>query len=321
MAARVFIDGEAGTTGLQIRARLEGRRDLTFLSLGEAERKDAARRAEKLNAADLVVLCLPDEAAREAVALIENPAVRVIDASSAHRTDPGWTYGFPEMAPGQAEAIAAAKRVTNPGCYPTGAIALLRPLVDAGLLPADFPVTVNAVSGYSGGGRKLIERHEDPAAPDHIAAPYHVYGLGLAHKHVEEMRLHSGLAKRPLFVPSVGRFHSGMIAQVPLQLWALPGRPGAAALRDALRAAYDGQAFVTVAEEGECSGLERLEPEGLNGSNDLKLYVFGNDRGDEPQALLAAVYDNLGKGASGAAVQNLNLMLGTEAGAGTRLVA
>lgn len=319
MAARVFIDGEAGTTGLQIRARLEGRADLTFLGLGEAERKDAARRAEMLNAADLVVLCLPDEAAREAVALIENPAVRVIDASSAHRTHPDWTYGFPELAPGQAERIAGAKRVTNPGCYPTGTIALLRPLVDAGLVPADFPVTVNAVSGYSGGGRKLIERHENAAAPDHIAAVYHVYGLALAHKHVEEMRLHSGLARRPLFVPSVGRFHSGMITQIPLQLWALPGRPSAAALRAALAAAYQGQAFVSVAEEGE--GLERLEPEGLNGTNDMRLYVFGNDRDDEPQALLAAVYDNLGKGASGAAVQNLNLMLGSDAGAGTRLVA
>ena len=314
MTARIFIDGEAGTTGLQIRQRLSGRRDLEFLSLGEAERKDSARRAEMLNAADLVVLCLPDEAAREAVTLVENPDVRVIDASSAHRTTQGWVYGFAEMAPGQAEAIAAAKRVTNPGCYPTGAIALIRPLVDAGLLPADCPVTVNAVSGYSGGGRKLIERHENPAAPDHIAAPYHVYGLGLEHKHIEEMRVHAGLTQRPLFVPSVGRFAQGMITQVPLQLWALPGKPAASDLVDCLRSAYAGQPFVSLVEPEEAASLERLEPEPLNGTNQMRLHVFANKAGD--QALLAAVYDNLGKGASGAAVQNLNLMLGLTAETG-----
>ena len=314
MSARIFIDGEAGTTGLQIRQRLSGRHDLTFLSLGEAERKDPARRAEMLNAADLVLLCLPDEAAREAVALIENPDVRVIDASSAHRTAPGWTYGFAEMAPGQAEEITNAKRVTNPGCYPTGAIALVRPLIDAGLLPADAPVTVNAVSGYSGGGRKLIERHENAAAPDHIAAPYHVYALGLEHKHIEEIRLHAGLTHRPLFVPSVGRFAQGMVTQVPLQLWSLPGKPSPEALRDCLRAAYASQPFVTLVEPEEAAAIERLEPEVLNGTNQMRLYVFANKA--EDQVLLAAVYDNLGKGASGAAVQNLNLMLGLTAETG-----
>ena len=321
MTARVFIDGEAGTTGLQIRARLADRKDLTFLGLSDAERKDPARRAEMLNAADLVVLCLPDEAAREAVALIENPEVRVIDASSAHRTSEGWTYGFAEMTAGQAEAIATAKRVTNPGCYPTGAIALIRPLIEAGLLPADVPVTVNAVSGYSGGGRKLIERHENPEAPDYIAAPYHVYGLALRHKHVEEMRVHAGLAERPLFVPSVGRFAQGMITQVPLQLWALPGKPSPDDLYEALRAAYQGEGFVHLAEPAESAALERLEPEALNGTNEIRLHVFGN--AEHGQALLAAVYDNLGKGASGAAVQNLNLMLGVtaETGLGERLVA
>ena len=321
MSARIFIDGEAGTTGLQIRQRLSGRRDLTFLSLGETERKDPARRAEMLNAADLVVLCLPDEAAREAVTLIQSPDVRVIDASSAHRTAPGWTYGFAEMTAGQADAIATAKRVTNPGCYPTGAIALVRPLVDAGLLPADTPITVNAVSGYSGGGRKLIERHENPAAPDHIAAPFHVYGLGLEHKHIEEMRVHAGLTHRPLFVPSVGRFAQGMITQVPLQLWSLPGKPSPEALRDCLRDAYAGQPFVTLVEPEEGATIERLEPEVLNGSNQMRLHVFANKAGD--QVLLAAVYDNLGKGASGAAVQNLNLMLGltAETGLGDRRVA
>jgi N-acetyl-gamma-glutamyl-phosphate reductase len=321
MTARVFIDGEAGTTGLQIRSRLAGRDDLEFLSLGEAERKDPARRRAQLNAADVVILCLPDDAAREAVTLIDNPEVRVIDASSAHRTDPDWTYGFPEMAPGQAERIASAKRVSNPGCYPTGVIALTRPLVEAGLLPRDFPLTVNAVSGYSGGGRKLIERHENPCVPDRIDAAYHVYGLKLAHKHVEEMRVHAGLDHRPLFVPSVGRVHAGMITQIPQQLWAQPARPSAAQVHETLVAAYDGCDFVSVATPEQCAALERLEPEGLNGTNELRLHVFPNSREDEPQVLLAAIYDNLGKGASGAAVQNLNLMLGTEQATGTRLVA
>ena len=220
MAVRVFIDGEAGTTGLQIRHRLESRRDVELLHLAEAERKDPARRAELLNQADLAILCLPDEAAREAVALIENSNVKVIDASSAHRTDPAFTYGFPEMTADQAERIAGARLVSNPGCYPTGTVGILRPLVDGGLVPADFPVTVNAVSGYSGGGRKLIERYEGPGGAQ--AEPYRLYGLGLEHKHTEEMRRHAGLTERPLFVPSVGRFHQGMIVQVPLQLWALP---------------------------------------------------------------------------------------------------
>lgn len=314
MSARIFIDGEAGTTGLQIRARLAGRPDLELLSLPDAARKDRTARAERLNDADLVVLCLPDEAAREAVSLIENPGVRVIDASTAHRVAEGWVYGFPELEPGHDRRITDAKRVANPGCYSTGMIALVRPLVAAGLLPADFPVTVNAVSGYSGGGRRLIERYEDPGAADRLDLPYWIYGLGLEHKHVEEMRIHGRLAERPLFLPSVGRFRQGMIVQVPLQLWALPGSPSVARIHEALADAYAGQAFVSVATLEEAASLERLDPEGLNGTNEMRLFIFGNEK--RRQVVLAALLDNLGKGASGAAVQNLNLMLGLDPAAG-----
>ncbi|HIC81620.1 MAG TPA: N-acetyl-gamma-glutamyl-phosphate reductase [Kiloniellaceae bacterium] len=314
MTARVFIDGEAGTTGLQIRARLEARDDVSLTRLAEAERKDTAARARALNDADLAILCLPDAAARQAVGLIENPEVRVIDASTAHRTDPDWTYGFPEMDGDQQAAVAASKRVSNPGCYPTGAIALIRPLVSAGLLPADFPVTVNAVSGYSGGGKGLIRRYEDPQAPDHLDQAYRAYALGLAHKHLPEMQQHGLLDHTPLFVPAVGNYYKGMLVQVPLQLWALPGRPAADDLRDLLARHYAGQDFVSVAPAVESAGLEDLDPEGLNGTNAMRLYVFGNAAGD--QAVLAAVLDNLGKGASGAAVQNLNLMLGLDPQAG-----
>lgn len=310
MTAEVFIDGEAGTTGLQIRARLEARADVRLIRLADHERKDPTARARALNAADLAILCLPDQAAREAVALIDNPAVKVIDASTAHRTDPAWTYGFPEMDAAQAAAVTESKRISNPGCYPTGAIALLRPLVAAGLVPADFPVTVNAVSGYSGGGRKLIERYEDPANPDHITAALRSYALGLQHKHLPEMRVHSELDRTPLFVPSVGNYRQGMMVQVPLQLWALPGKPEPARLRETLAEHYAGQDFVTVASAEDCAGLEDLDPEGLNGTNAMRLYVFGNPAGD--RAVLAAVLDNLGKGASGAAVQNMNLMLGLD---------
>ncbi len=321
MSARVFIDGDAGTTGLQIRARLAERRDVEILRLPDGQRKDPAHRARLLNAADLVILCLPDEAAREAVSLIESASVKVIDASTAHRTQPGWVYGFPEMAPGQAPRIAGAARVSNPGCYPTAAIALIRPLVEAGLLPADAPVTVNAVSGYSGGGRKRIQSFEDPGAAEPATSTYRAYGLGLEHKHVEEMRQLSGLTHPPLFAPSIARFHQGMMVQVPLQLWALPGSPKPRELHAALAERYGGRGFVSVAPPADDPNSLELDPEALNGTNDMRLQVFGNERRE--QALLVAILDNLGKGASGAAVQNMNLMLdlAPEAGLEQRLVA
>ena len=314
MAAKIFIDGDVGTTGLQVRARLESRRDLTLLRLPEAERKDPQRRAACLNEADLAILCLPDAAAREAASLVENPETRLVDASTAHRVDPDWDYGFAEMDRDQTAVIAASKRVSNPGCYPTGGIAMIRPLVRAGLLPADWPVTIHAVSGYSGGGRKLIESYEDPAAPGYTESPYWLYGLGLTHKHLPEMRLHGLLEHAPLFVPSVGRFAQGMIVQLPLQTWALPGEPSAAALHEVLTEHYRGQQFVTVAPLSQSAGIERLDPERLNGSNDLEIHLFANEA--QGQVLICALLDNLGKGASGAAVQNMNLMLGLDPAAG-----
>jgi len=324
MTHTVFIDGESGTTGLQIRDRLAGRGDLELLHIAPERRRDAEARAELLNAADAVILCLPDEAAREAVRLVTSNSVRIIDASTAHRTAAGWIYGFAEMDKDQRAAIAASTRVANPGCYPTGFIGLVRPLVSAGLIPPDFPLTVNAVSGYSGGGKGLIAEFEG-AAPAGTNDAFRIYGLNLAHKHLPEMMVHAGLDYAPVFAPSVGRFAQGMIVEVPLQLWALPGKPSPADLHVALQAYYAGERFVEVASGLECAELQKtragaggyvqtLDPEALNGTNRMKLFVFGS--GDGSQARLVALLDNLGKGASGAAVQNLNLMLGLEEGAG-----
>jgi len=314
MAPKVFIDGEAGTTGLQIHRRLKVRRDLDLVSIDRDRRKDAAARRDALNGADLVILCLPDEAAREAVRLIESNSVRVIDASTAHRTESGWTYGFPEMSKAQRAAVAQSRRVANPGCYPTGFIALVRPLVEEGILPRDWPVTVNAVSGYSGGGKSMIAEFENESSPAYTKVPYRIYALSLAHKHVPEMQRHAGLAYRPLFAPSVGRYAQGMIVEVPLQLAAMAGRPRLEDVHAALARAYEGERFIEVASLAEAASLKTLAPEELNGTNRMKLYVFGSD--ETGQARLVALLDNLGKGASGAAVQNLNLMLGLPEAAG-----
>jgi N-acetyl-gamma-glutamyl-phosphate reductase len=313
MTAKVFIDGAAGTTGLEIRDRLSDRSDIELLTIADAHRKDASARADALNSADAVILCLPDDAAREAVSLIDNPDVRVIDASTAHRTDPAWAYGFAEVEPGARDALALAKRISNPGCYPTGFLALIRPLVRAGLLPADTAVSVNAVSGYSGGGKSMIQAFEDATNPDATDTAFRAYALGLGHKHVPEMRAHAGLIHPPIFLPSVTRTYRGMLVEVPLHLHLLTGTPSLAAIRDMLAEAYTGSDVVRVVHENPSF----LTIEQAAGTDRLELYVYGDEKAG--QARLIAALDNLGKGAAGAAVQNLNIALGLNETQGLRL--
>jgi N-acetyl-gamma-glutamyl-phosphate reductase len=305
MKPTIFIDGDQGTTGLQIMSRLSARDDLNLLTLPAETRKNPQARAEAINRCDIAILCLPDDEARAAAQSVVNQAVRLIDASSAHRTDPAWTYGLPELNSEQPTRIAQAHRVSNPGCYATGAIALLRPLIQAGLIPSDYPISIHAVSGYSGRGRTGIEAHEGKNAAAELA--FQVYGLGLNHKHVPEIQLHAGLGERPLFVPSYGSFRQGIVLTIPIHLRLLDVGINSRVIRNCLTETYAASSQIHVLDAASTATLERLDPQMLNGSNEMHLAVLGSDQSG--QVLLTAVFDNLGKGAAGAAVQNLDLML------------
>lgn len=310
---KIFIDGEAGTTGLQVRDRLAKREDLEILSIADELRKDVDERKRLINAADCVILCLPDEASKEAAAMVENDRTVVIDASTAFRIDDDWAYGFPELSKAQKDVIKSSKRISNPGCYPTGFISLIRPLVDAGLVPPEAPLTVNAISGYTGGGNALIDIYE---SDDH--EPWGAYGYSMNHKHLPEMSKYTGLKTKPIFQPSVGSFAQGMVVSIPLHYSLLQEGATGAAVHTALSQYYEGSAFIKVMPLGEGGAkegglLERgafLRPDTLANTNSVELFVFHND--EEERMVLCARLDNLGKGASGAAVQNLNLSLGLD---------
>lgn len=314
MTTKVFIDGGHGTTGIEIADRLAGRAELSLITVAEERRRDPGARRDALNAADVVILCLPDDAACEAVSLIDNGPTRIIDASTAHRVTEGWTYGFPELEPGHRDRLAASRFVANPGCWPTGFLALVRPLTLAGLLPADFPVTLSGASGYSGGGKAMIADYESAGVAPSAFRPY---GLSLAHKHVPEMTRYSGLANAPIFAPAVANVYRGMIVEVPLPLAALPGAPSVATLHAALADAYAGSPIVSVTSLTDSAAMTGIAIEHVGASDRLALFVFGND--DSGQVRLVAALDNLGKGAAGAAVQNLNILAGLPESAGLRL--
>ena len=310
MTTAVFIDGEYGTTGLQIKSRLFSRSDVTLVSLPESKRKCTRARSEILNDVDIVILCLPDDGARDAVAMIQSPGVRIIDASSAHRICDKWTYGFPEYNRKQAEKIANARYVTNPGCYAVAAVSMLYPLIISHILPHNFPATIHAISGYSGGGKQLITEFEDKSSPNYTNDIFRIYSLNLEHKHISEIQAFSGLSMPPIFVPSVGRFRQGMIVQVPLFLGAIAGKPRIDLIIDKLQEHYKNRPFISVNECSKHRNISTMNPEICNGTNEIKIFVCSNEH--KNQAVLFGILDNLGKGASGQALQNLNLMLGLD---------
>ena len=310
---KVFIDGAEGTTGLQIHSRLNERNDIEIVSIPPEKRKDAQARSHFINLSNVAILCLPDEAAREAVSFVTNPEVKILDASSAHRVASGWVYGFPELEEKRREEIRNAKRVSNPGCYPTGFLACMRPLVATGIIPIDFPATINAISGYSGGGRKLMEEYQNVSGEQANDYAYGVYGLTFGHKHVKEMHQHSGLQSPPLFVPAVGNFEKGMLVQIPLPLHSLQNPPSGKLIHKTLEEYYQNEKYVSVASLNNDGSLRKgkfLDTQAANNTNQVQIFVFAND--ETKEALLVARLDNLGKGASGAAVQNLNIMLGLD---------